>query len=257
MAGVEEMSGNISEWDKKIVGWRCGCRCALPECRKSLIIEGVGGDHASVIGEIAHIRGESPGSARYDPNMSDDERNSHLNLMIFCRDHHKMVDDQPQTYTVEKLMAMKRLHEMYISDMTAGGLSDITFIELDVVTKLVVSNTSTQSDSFTVIPPRDKIQKNGLTAQSEKLITMGMSQVRLVGGFINKISEIDMDFGERLKQGFVVAYERLRNEEHKSGDELFDGLFKFASGGNSDFKVRAAGLAVLVYLFEKCEVFER
>lgn len=54
-----------------------------------------------------------------------------------------------------------------------------------------------------------------------------------------------------------MEYERLKNAELMSGDELFNGLLDFASLGATDFKQRAAGLTVLVYLFEKCEVFEK
>jgi len=249
------MSNGISDWNKKNIGWKCGNLCAIPECRKQLIIDRTGNDQESIIGEIAHIKGENPTSARYDPNMTPAERNSHKNLMILCRDHHKMIDDQPNTYTIETLLEIKSQHEKYISESTASKVIDITFAELSVVTKYLVSNQPTTSDSYTVIPPKDKIQRNELSIATERLITMGMTQVKQVSSFLNRIP--DIDFGDRLKQGFVVEYERLKNERHLTGDELFDGLLEFASGNSSIFMERAAGLAVLVYLFEKCEVFER
>ena len=84
---------------------------------------------------------------------------------------------------------------------------------------------------------------------------MGMTQVRQVADFINRCP--DMEFGDRLSQGFVKEYDRLKNTEIMSGDDLFNSLLDFASAGITDFKQRAGGLAVLVYLFEKCEVFEK
>lgn len=249
------MSGNILDSQKKILGWRCGNRCALPECRKELIIDRTESDCESITGEIAHIKGEKPYSARYDPNMTDTERNNHQNLIILCRDHHKMIDDQINTYTVEKLCEIKKQHEVWIKESTAKQVIDITFAELNIVTKYLISNQPQQSDSFTIISPRDKIKKNGLSSETERLITMGITQVKQVTDFIDKFP--DIEFGDRLKQGFVLEYERLRNENQIAGDDLFDGLFDFASGKSNDFKVRAAGLAVLVYLFEACEVFEK
>ena len=41
------------------------------------------------------------------------------------------------------------------------------------------------------------------------------------------------------------------------GDALYEALASFASGGQHDFALQAAGRVVLAYLFEKCEVFER
>lgn len=252
---IIKMSGNIPELQKKILGWRCGNRCAISECRKELIIDRTEYDNESIIGEMAHIKGEKQGSARYDSNMTDVERNSHQNLLILCRDHHKMIDDQPNTYTIEKLYKIKNLHESWIKESTAKQIMDITFAELNIITKYLVSNKPIPSDSFTIISPRDKIKKNGLSSEIERLITMGITQVKQVTDFIDKIP--DIEFGDRLKQGFVVEYERLRNENKIAGDDLFYGLFDFASGKSNDFKVRAAGLAVLVYLFEACEVFEK
>src|SRR3989338_5216777 len=110
------MSSNISDKDKKIVGWKCGNRCAMPECRKELIIDRTEKDCESIIGEMAHIKGEKPTSPRYDFNMTYVECNSHQNLMILCCDHHKMIDDQPNTYTVKKLYEIKKQHENWIRE---------------------------------------------------------------------------------------------------------------------------------------------
>jgi hypothetical protein len=249
------MSNGISDWDKKNIGWKCGNLCAIPECRKQLFIDRTGNDQESIIGEIAHIKGENPTSARYDSNMTPAERNSHQNLIILCRDHHKMIDDQPNTYTVERLLEIKTQHEKYICESTASKVLDVTFEELGVVTKYLVSNQPTTNDTYTVIPPRDKIQRNRLSMVTERLITMGMTQVKQVSSFLNRIP--DIEFGERLKQRFVEEYEILKNAEHLTGDELFSGLLEFASKDSPNFIERAAGLAVLVYLFEKCEVFEK
>ncbi len=249
------MNSGISDKDKKIIDWKCGNRCAIPECRKELIIDSIGNDQKSIIGERAHIKGEKPTSARYDPNMTSAERNNHQNLIILCCDHHKMVDDQPNTYTVEKLLEIKRQHEKYIRESTANEVINTTFAELNVVTQYLVSKQPATSDSYKVIPPKDKIQRNKLSTVTERLIIMGMVQVGLVSSFLDRIP--DIDFGNRIKIGFVTEYERLKNEIHLTGDELFDGLMEFASRNSSIFLERAAGLAVLVYLFEKCEVFEK
>src|SRR5689334_10364450 len=62
----------------------------------------------SVRARIAHIAGENPGSARYDPLMTDDQRRSFENLMLLCPNHHNLIDDlDPDGHTVERLREMK------------------------------------------------------------------------------------------------------------------------------------------------------
>src|SRR4051812_16433756 len=55
-------------------------RCAFPGCDQRLTDPTWNGVRA----DIAHIRGEKPGAARYAPDMTDDERNPIDNLMLLC-----------------------------------------------------------------------------------------------------------------------------------------------------------------------------
>lgn len=79
---------------KVFLAMRSGNVCAFKNCRKALTSDGVSSNPA-VIGEAAHIYGESPGtktkpaSARYRADMTDDERNHYNNLIyhsihLFC-----------------------------------------------------------------------------------------------------------------------------------------------------------------------------
>jgi len=249
------MSGTIKPKDQKILCTKSGNRCAMSDCRKILVVDGTATDPASLVATMAHIKGEKPGSARYDVNMSDPERNAHHNLVLVCPSCHKKIDDQPNTYTVEKLCDIKKNHEDWINTLTGQAVIEVTFAELSVVTRYIMTGQAAINDSLTLIPPKDKIQKNGLSNTIEQLIMMGMIQVKQVADFVNRCP--DIEFGERLSQGFVMEYERLKNTEMMSNDDLFNGLLDFACVGATDFKQRAAGLTVLVYLFEKCEVFEK
>ncbi len=67
---------------------------------------------------------------------------------------------------------------------------------------------------------------------------------------------IDLDYPQRLKAGFLAEYFRLRREGHRA-DDLFDLMCEFSQRGLKGQSQRSAGLAVLVYLFEKCDVFEK
>lgn len=85
---------------------------------------------------------------------------------------------------------------------------------------------------------------------------MGLGVVREVRDFVEQEATIDIDFPERLKSGFLEEYYRLRKEGHR-GDVLFDLMCQFAQRGMKEQSKRSAGLAVLIYFFESCEVFEK
>jgi hypothetical protein len=247
------MSGTIPVKDQKIVCAKCGNRCTLPDCRKEIVHDANGKDPAVIIGELAHIRGENLGSARYDPSYKNP--NCHENLIVACPTCHTKIDKQVGTYTIEVLVKIKREHEAWVRDSLKREVINVSFVELSVITKYLISGQYNPNTSFTVIPPKDKIKKNNLSGDIEALITMGLTQANQVTDFIDRCP--DVTFGERLKQGFVEEYEKLKNTDCLTGEDLFNALLDFAAGNSKGFREKAAGLSVLVYLFEKCEVFEK
>jgi len=247
--------GSIPQKDVKILCARSGNKCALSDCRMDLVENKTDSDKEVFLGVIAHIKGEREGAARFDSRLSEKERNSYPNLILVCPRCHKIIDDQPQTYTVDKLLRLKLEHEEYIDEQLKEEVANVTFAEVDQITKYLSSPRTETGTSYTIIPPKDKLEKNRLSNKIEQLVRMGMTRADQVEKFIN--ANADIEFGVRLKQGFVREYERLKNEEGLDGDDLFEALLHFASGKSSDKKIWAAGIVVLTYLFEKCEVFEK
>jgi hypothetical protein len=84
-----------------------GNRCAYPACPTRLVDR----DTGSVVGEVCHIKGEKPSAPRYDAVRSDRDRHGFGNLILLCNVHHKVIDDRPDEYPVERLVAMKQEHE--------------------------------------------------------------------------------------------------------------------------------------------------
>jgi hypothetical protein len=85
----------------------CGNCCAFPGCSEMIFDL----THTTLVGEIAHIKGEAPGSARYDKNQTAEERRHFSNLLALCSKHHKIVDNKENNYTVEALLEMKKSQE--------------------------------------------------------------------------------------------------------------------------------------------------
>lgn len=80
--------------------------CYFPGCAEPTIVFVEGHPVTNV--DIAHIRGAQPGSARYDPSMSNAQRASFGNLILLCRPHHQLVDRvEADKYGVDVLQAWK------------------------------------------------------------------------------------------------------------------------------------------------------
>ena len=86
----------------------------MPECRIDLYEDETETDDPTVVGENCHIVAEEDGGPRPDPSMPLERRNSYANLILLCRNHHKVIDAQEVEYSVEKLNQMKAEHEAWV-----------------------------------------------------------------------------------------------------------------------------------------------
>ena len=138
------------------------------------------------------------------------------------------------------------------------AMATVSFRELQEATRWVTEVPPPPPDhDFSRIPIDAKIRKHGLSMASQSLISAHLTATPQVRSFIQHLSQDAAGFPDRLKSGFLEHYYRLRAEGMSSGEELFDSMCLFARRGFSDFKTQYAAQAVLVYLFETCEVFEQ
>ena len=81
---------DLSEKELKKLCMKNGRFCAM--CHTDLII-GSQSDGDTIIAEKAHIHGERPSAARYDPNMTEAQCNiSEDNRILVCGNCHKTID---------------------------------------------------------------------------------------------------------------------------------------------------------------------
>lgn len=109
---------SIPEREIKILFALSGGICAFHDCNKPLIAPGTTADGPVIVGEMAHIIAESRQGPRGIAKLSDEERNSHKNLILVCPDHHKVIDSQLTTYSVAVLRQMKYDHELRVQKAT-------------------------------------------------------------------------------------------------------------------------------------------
>lgn len=118
------MSRNIPPKEMKLLCLQSGGTCAFLGCGKSLIQPGTLLDEPAVLGEIAHIVAYEEGGPRGAESMTEAERNKHTNLILLCGDHHKLIDSQPNTYSIPVLRQMKADHEAQIRRATTSNVAE-------------------------------------------------------------------------------------------------------------------------------------
>lgn len=86
-----------------------GNSCAFSGCSLP-IVESAG----TITGEICHIKARSAGGPRFDKAQTEEDRHGFDNLVLLCRRHHKVVDSEPDVYSVEALQEIKAIHEQTV-----------------------------------------------------------------------------------------------------------------------------------------------
>jgi len=138
-------------------------------------------------------------------------------------------------------------------------MANITFEDMNFVVTAFLRQRTIAIDgqnNFRPTNPEEKMSKNGLTSSIRILVDMGLAKAGEVRHLIENNAKINFpDVPERLKSSLNTEYLKLM-EEGIRGDDLFIRLHEFSSCKNSDLRWQAAGLAILCYFFETCDVFE-
>jgi len=90
-------------------------------------------DDESVVGDECHIISGKPSGPRYEPEFPIDQVDSYANLILLCRVHHKIIDDQSETFTADIIHQLKANHARWVID----ALNSATFSESLTVTKSI------------------------------------------------------------------------------------------------------------------------
>ena len=94
---------------------RAGQVCSNPDCRGTTSGPHSEDDKSVNLGEAAHIKAAREGQARYDPNMTNEERRDIANGIWLCKECARKIDLDEARYPVELLIDWKKKHEDWIS----------------------------------------------------------------------------------------------------------------------------------------------
>jgi hypothetical protein len=240
----------------KVLFGLSGNKCAVPGCNNPIIKAGTSVSNDLVVGQICHIYAASDDGPRGKLGLTSAEKNAPANLILCCPTHHVVVDGQHQDYPASELFEWKRTQERAYRTRLTFSINSIGFSELEVAAKALMSHHAPSASDTTIIPPKDKIKKNGLSSSVEFLLNLGAAKSHEVETVLLKAAQLDSTFPERLREGFVTRYNQLKLDGYKN-DDLFYSLYEWAGGGGNDQSREAAGLCILSHLFVICDVFEK
>lgn len=249
--------------DVKLLYSRVMGGCCFPGCTNTCIEEDLATEKAVNSGQIAHIEGVAENSMRYNSELTKSERDSYKNWILMCGLHHPKIDATNaravSTYTTETIRGWKNEVESRLVRQTQKTMPDLSSAELEVVTKFLLKNSGTPvttAGDFQLTDVRTKINKNKLSGYVSSLLEVGIAKAPEVSNYLKQMESFDSGFTEQLRLGFVQKYLEF-HERGYSQDSLFECLREYACQNSRDPHRQAAGLAVLSYFFELCEVFEK
>jgi len=104
----------ISDKTRKVLWGRSGSLCAF--CKTHLVIDASKFDPEAVVGDECHIVSSASNGPRHDPSVDQGLIDGMDNLILLCRVHHKLVDDQPETFSADTLKQLKANHEKWVKE---------------------------------------------------------------------------------------------------------------------------------------------
>lgn len=184
-------------------------------CRREMVATRTQLDDEAVVGDECHIVSGQPQGPRYVAGFPAEHLDSIENLILLCRVHHKQVDDQQETYTVELLQQMKANHEKWVSDRLSIEEKPIPPVRLrrlkeNIPKHLVRLNSG--RDILTIIEGTYASDLDHDDLETEE-------EVALVGEFLQEVRDwgdigSDLEPSDRVRTAFQLTRMLKRLEEH-------------------------------------------
>lgn len=152
-----------------------GNRCAFPRCTAD-IVQGT-----AIVGEICHIKARAAGGPRYDAQQSPEDRHGYENIILLCANHHSVIDDDPEAYTVDRLVKMKTEHAQRAASMPDAFVDQGALLLVD--------------QSITAMN-----QSGGITAHTININLGGASQALESAGAPSSLERNHKPYAEDLKR---------------------------------------------------------
>lgn len=146
------------------------------------------------------------------------------------------------------------LDALFGSAPSMRALSSVSAEDLKMVIEGLAGSAEMTEPELGVVPP-DKLSKNLLSDHAQLLLRYGMASAHKVQRFFDRSA--DPGLGDKVAGAFKYQYGTLKGQG-LTPDEIFHGLRDFtAVQERTSPQEEVAVLALLAYLFEQCDIFER
>lgn len=176
-------------------------------------------DDESVVGDECHIISPQKSGPRHDPSYPAKELDGYKNLLLLCQVHHKMIDDQYETYTAEILLKIKETHEKWVAQKLTDSdkPKPLRFRRIKENTASFLTKLGTGKEVLNLIEGSyaSSLDHDELETQQE---------VEIVGDFLEVIRDW-ADIGSDLGPGRRVEIAFRLSQEIKELEDL--GFFVF------------------------------
>lgn len=197
---------------RKLLWGRSGNCCAI--CRKELISNHTAKDDESIVGDECHIISKESNGPRHDPNFPKDKIDNYGNLILLCKVHHKIIDDQEKRFTTNKLHEIKKEHENWVCKNLSHSLKQ---------NKLVVKRIKDNIPQFLVKFTSGRELLNILIGacafdfDHDELKTE--EEVNIISSFLQNTQEIgdfglDLDSSDKVRISYDLSKEIQELENH-------------------------------------------
>jgi hypothetical protein len=174
---------------------RSGNRCAFPKCSSSIA------DGDNLLGEICHIKSVKPGGPRFDQDQTQEKRNGYDNLILLCPNHHKVIDDDEESYTVERLKKMKITQEAVAATLPETEVNHVTQLFIDQS----VSNQN-QSGGLTA----HTVNADAINIQTSHVdTTTSARKIQAIENVWSAICQLKNNFGDLLFVDGILTADEL------------------------------------------------
>ena len=136
---MKKANRSYTQQTLKILFALSGNECAAPECTVSVVIPATGKSNAQILGNICHIYSFAENGPRGKAGLTEQDINSHENLIVLCPNHHTVVDRQQESYPASTLRKWKETHEgktrKDLPEDLDSGQADVIYYPVDLVDK--------------------------------------------------------------------------------------------------------------------------
>ncbi len=190
-------------------------QCAFSQCGRAIIQP-----DGTVTGEICHIAAASKKGPRFDPLLSVDEIHSFKNLILLCEKHHKIVDGDIKTYTVECLRMIKAEHEkrghhdILPEDIRRAEQLYRSYLSIQAApnAKIMVNSPgSFQADKITIVTNRK--QRPNVPPLHPDAIAADLAKRNYIKYLIDRYNHFQHADKDKIGKGkYIVIYNAIKKE---------------------------------------------